>query len=113
PRTFIASASCAVMRGATPIFADVDRDSQNITAESIERVLSERTKAIILVHLAGWPCEMDEILDLANSRGIAVVEDCAQAHGAEYKGQPVGSMGTFGSFSFCQDKIISTAGEGG
>lgn len=113
PRTFIASASCIVLRGATPIFADVDRDSQNITAQTIERVLTPRTKAIISVHLAGWPCEMDAILDLARSRGIAVIEDCAQAHGATYRGRPVGSLSDFGSFSFCQDKIITTAGEGG
>jgi dTDP-4-amino-4,6-dideoxygalactose transaminase len=113
PRTFIASASCVVLRGATPIFADVDRDSQNITAQTIARVLSPRTKAIIPVHLAGWPCEMDEILDLARARGIAVIEDCAQAHGAQYRGRPVGGLGDFGSFSFCQDKIITTAGEGG
>lgn len=113
PRTFIASASCAVIRGATPVFADVDRESQNLTAESIERVLSPRTKAIIPVHLAGWPCEMDDILALARARNIAVIEDCAQAHGASYKGRPVGGLGHFGSFSFCQDKIITTGGEGG
>jgi hypothetical protein len=113
PRTFIASASCAVLRGATPVFADVDPDSQNITAESIERVLSPRTKAIILVHLAGWPCDMSPILELASARGIAVIEDCAQAHGAEYRGRPVGGFGVLGSYSFCQDKIITTAGEGG
>lgn len=113
PRTFIASASCAVMRGATPVFADVDMDSQNISAETIERVISPRTRALILVHLAGWPCEMDRILELAAAKRIAVIEDCAQAHGAEYKGRPVGGLGTFGSFSFCQDKIITTGGEGG
>lgn len=113
PRTFIASASCAVMRGARPIFADVDPDSQNTTAESIERVISPQTRALILVHLAGWPCEMDAILELAAAKDIAVVEDCAQAHGAEYRGRAVGSFGTFGSFSFCQDKIITTGGEGG
>lgn len=113
PRTFIASASCAVMRGAKPVFADVDRDSQNITATSIERVLTPRTKAIIPVHLAGWPCEMSDILSLAAERNIAVIEDCAQANGAHYHGKPVGGLGTFGAFSFCQDKIITTGGEGG
>jgi len=113
PRTFIASASCAVMRGAIPVFADVDLDSQNITAESIERALSPRTRALMLVHLAGWPCEMDPILELAAAKGISVIEDCAQAHGAEYRARPVGGFGTFGSFSFCQDKIITTGGEGG
>jgi dTDP-4-amino-4,6-dideoxygalactose transaminase len=112
-RTFIASASCAVMLGARPVIADVDCDSQTITAETIRKVLTPRTKAIIAVHLAGWPCEMDEILALASERGLKVVEDCAQAHGATYKGRPVGSLGDVAAFSFCQDKIITTAGEGG
>jgi hypothetical protein len=112
-RTFIASASCAVMLGARPVLADIDRDSQNITAESIGRVLTPRTKAIVAVHLAGWPCEMDEIVALAKERGLKVIEDCAQAHGATYKGRPVGSIGDIGAFSFCQDKIVTTAGEGG
>ena len=112
-RTFIASASCASMLGARPVFADVDRESQNITAESILQVLTPRTKAIVAVHLAGWPCAMDGILALAGERGIKVVEDCAQAHGATYKGRPIGSMGDIAAFSFCQDKIMTTAGEGG
>ncbi|MGB6802535.1 MAG: DegT/DnrJ/EryC1/StrS family aminotransferase [Candidatus Sulfotelmatobacter sp.] len=112
-RTFIASASCAVMRGATPVLADVDRDSSNLTAETVERVLTSRTKAIVAVHLAGWPCEMDPILELARTRGIAVVEDCAQAHGARYGGRPVGSFGDVAAFSFCQDKNMTTGGEGG
>jgi dTDP-4-amino-4,6-dideoxygalactose transaminase len=112
-RTFLASASAAVMRGARPVFADIDRDSQNVTASSIGAVLTASTKAIIVVHLAGWPCDMDPILALARARGIKVIEDCAQAHGATYKGRPVGSMGDVNAFSFCQDKIISTGGEGG
>lgn len=112
-RTFIASASCSVMRGATPVMADVDRDSQNITAETIRAVLTPRTRAIIAVHLAGWPCDMDPILDLAREYGLKVIEDCAQAHGAKYKGRPVGSMGDVNAFSFCQDKILTTGGEGG
>lgn len=112
-RTFIASASCAVMRGATPVVADVDRDSQNVTAETIAAVLTPRTKAIVAVHLAGWPCDLDPILALAEERGIPVIEDCAQAHGATYKGRPVGSMGHVNAFSFCQDKILTTGGEGG
>jgi hypothetical protein len=112
-RTFIASASCASQVGARPVIADVSRESQNITAESIRAVLTPATKAIIAVHLAGWPCEMDEIMTLAQERGLKVIEDCAQAHGATYKGRPVGSIGDIGAFSFCQDKIISTAGEGG
>ncbi len=112
-RTFIASASCAVLRGATPVLADVDAVSQNITADGIRALITPRTKAIILVHLAGWPCDMDPILALAHARGLVVIEDCAQAHGATYKGRPVGSFGEAAVFSFCQDKIITTGGEGG
>ena len=112
-RTFIASASCIVMRGATPVMADVDRESQNMTAETIRAVLSPRTKAIIAVHLAGRPCEMDPILTLSREHNLKIIEDCAQAHGATYKGRHVGSMGDAGAFSFCQDKIITTGGEGG
>ncbi|HTD54988.1 MAG TPA: DegT/DnrJ/EryC1/StrS aminotransferase family protein [Silvibacterium sp.] len=112
-RTFIASASCTVMRGARPVIADVDRESQNITAETIAAVLTPRTRAIIPVHLAGWPCDMDPILELARKHGLKIVEDCAQAHGASYKGHAVGSMGDANAFSFCQDKIITTGGEGG
>src|SRR5277367_5079361 len=112
-RTFIASASCAVMRGATPVMADVDRNSQNVTADTIRAVLSPHARAIIAVHLAGWPCEMDPILELAREYKLKVIEDCAQAHGASYKGRPVGSMGNVNAFSFCQDKIMTTGGEGG
>ncbi|MGA3010652.1 MAG: DegT/DnrJ/EryC1/StrS aminotransferase family protein [Terracidiphilus sp.] len=112
-RTFISSAGCAVRLGARPVIADVDRESQNITAETVLRVLTPQTKVIIAVHLAGWPCEMDEILALAHVRGIKVVEDCAQADGATYKGRHVGSLGDVAAFSFCQDKIMTTAGEGG
>ena len=113
PRSFIASASCAVMRGAKPVFADVDRESQNITAATIEKVITRRTRAIIAVHLAGWPCAMDEIMTLAKKHKLAVIEDCAQAVGAFYKGRPVGSFGDAAAFSFCQDKILTTGGEGG
>ncbi len=112
-RTFIASASAAVMRGAIPIIADVDPVSQNISIDEIKRLTTSRTKAIIPVHLAGWPCDMDAIMAFANERGIKVIEDCAQAHGATYRGRPVGSFGHAAAFSFCQDKIISTGGEGG
>ena len=112
-RTFIASASCAIMRGARPVIADVDRDSQNITTDTIRAVLSPHTRAIVTVHLAGWPCDMDSILDLAHDHQLKVIEDCAQAHGATYKGRPVGSIGDAGAFSFCQDKIMTTGGEGG
>jgi dTDP-4-amino-4,6-dideoxygalactose transaminase len=113
PRTFIATVSAIVNAGATPIFADVDLDSQNLTAATISRVLSPRTRAIMCVHLAGWPCDMDPIMAMANERGIAVIEDCAQAHGARYKGRAIGSIGHIGCWSFCQDKIIGTGGEGG
>ena len=113
PRTFLASASCVVTAGATPVFADVDRDSQNITAETIAAVLTPRTKAIICVHLAGWPCDMDGIMALAAQHNFKVIEDCAQAHGARYKGRSVGSIGHIGAWSFCQDKIMTTGGEGG
>ena len=113
PRTFIASVSCVVNAGATPVFADVDADSGNISASAIEKVLSPRTKAIICVHLAGWPCDMDPIMALARQHGLKVIEDCAQAHGARYKGRSVGSIGHVGAWSFCQDKIMTTGGEGG
>ncbi|MFK8078809.1 MAG: DegT/DnrJ/EryC1/StrS family aminotransferase [Granulosicoccus sp.] len=112
-RTYLASASSIVLAGAIPVFADVDLDSQNITAKTIEPLITPRTRAICCVHLAGWPCEMDEINDLASSKGLAVVEDCAQAHGARYRGVPVGGFGQIGAWSFCQDKIMTTAGEGG
>jgi dTDP-4-amino-4,6-dideoxygalactose transaminase len=112
-RSYIASASCAVMRGAKPVFADVDRNSQNITADAIEQAITSRTRTIIAVHLAGWPCEMEAIMILAKKHGLAVIEDCAQASGAFYKGCPIGSFGDAAAFSFCQDKIMTTGGEGG
>jgi dTDP-4-amino-4,6-dideoxygalactose transaminase len=113
PRTFMASVSCVVNAGATPVFADVDPDSGNLSAETIQAVLSPRTKAVICVHLAGWPCDMDPIMALADRHGFKVIEDCAQAHGAFYKGRCVGSIGHVGAWSFCQDKIMTTGGEGG
>ena len=112
-RTFLASVSSIVNAGAVPVFADVDLDSQNITAETIRAVLTPRTRAIVCVHLAGWPCDMDPIMDLAAENDIKVIEDCAQAHGAFYKGRRVGSIGHIGAWSFCQDKIMTTGGEGG
>lgn len=112
-RTFLASVSSIVNARAVPVFADIDPDSQAITAESIAAVLTSRTRAIICVHLAGWPCDMDPIMALAEEHGLFVVEDCAQAHGALYKGRPVGSIGHIGAWSFCQDKIMTTGGEGG
>lgn len=113
PRTFLASVSCIVNAGAVPVFAEVDRDSQNITAETIRAVLTPRTRAVICVHLAGWPCDMDPIMALAKEHDLKVIEDCAQAHGAFYKGRAVGSIGHVGAWSFCQDKIMTTGGEGG
>ena len=113
PRTFIASISCVVNAGAAPVFADVEADSGNLSARTIAAVLSPRTKAVVCVHLAGWPCDMDPIMALAAERSFSVIEDCAQAHGARYKGRPVGSIGHVGAWSFCQDKIMTTGGEGG
>ncbi len=113
PRTFLASVSCVVNAGAVPVFADVERDSGNISAATIAPHLTDRTRAIIVVHLAGWPADMDPIMALAEPRGIKVIEDCAQAHGARYKGRSVGSIGHVGAWSFCQDKIMTTGGEGG
>lgn len=112
-RTFIASASCVVQRGAIPVVADVDSVSQNLTADSVRIRVTSRTKAIITVHLAGWPCDMDPLRELADQYGLKIVEDCAQAHGATYKGRNVGTLGHIAAFSFCQDKIITTGGEGG
>ena len=112
-RTFIATASAVVARGATPVVADVDRDSQNMTADTVRPCLSPRTRAIIPVHLGGWPCDMDGILRTARRLDLKVIEDCAQAHGARYKDRPIGSFGHAAAFSFCQDKILTTAGEGG
>jgi dTDP-4-amino-4,6-dideoxygalactose transaminase len=113
PRTFVASVSCVVNSGAVPVFADVDAETGNITAQTIAAVLTPRTKAVICVHLAGWPCDMDPIVTLAEQHGLKVIEDCAQAHGARYKGRSVGSIGHVGAWSFCQDKIMTTGGEGG
>lgn len=113
PRTFVATAGAVVLRGARPVFADVDPESGNVTAQTVEAVLTARTRAIIVVHLGGWSCEMDTLIDLARSKGIALIEDCAQSHGATYRGQPTGSFGDAAAFSFCQDKIITTGGEGG
>lgn len=112
-RTFLASASSIVTAGANPIFADVELDSQNISRGTIEAVLTPNTKAIICVHLAGLMCDMDPIMALAEEKGLYVIEDCAQAHGAMYKGRSAGSIGHIGAWSFCQDKIMTTGGEGG
>jgi dTDP-4-amino-4,6-dideoxygalactose transaminase len=113
PRTFIASISCVVNAGATPVFADVESNSGNISAATIAKVLTPRTKAVICVHLDGWPCDMDPIMVMAERHGLFVIEDCAQAHGARYKDRSVGTIGHIGAWSFCQDKIMTTGGEGG
>lgn len=113
PRTFIASASCIVRVGAIPVLADVDPISQNICVETIQKKLSNKTKAIIVVHLGGWPADMPAIMKFADANGLIVVEDCSQAHGAKFSNQLVGSWGHAAAFSFCQDKIMSTGGEGG
>lgn len=112
-RTFLASVSSIVNAGAIPVFVDISKNSQNITPTSIEKALTSKTKAIVCVHLAGWPCEMNEIMALADLNDLYVIEDCAQAHGAKYKGRSVGSIGHIGCWSFCQDKIMTTGGEGG
>ena len=112
-RTFLASVSSIINSGAKPLFADVDPDTQNISINSIQAVLTDKTKVIVCVHLAGWPCDMDPIMQLAHEKGIYVIEDCAQAHGAKYKGRSVGSIGHIGAWSFCQDKVMTTGGEGG
>ncbi len=112
-RTFIATASCAVMRGARPIVVDIDPVSQNMDPDAVEAAVTPKTRAIIAVHLGGWPCDMDRIVDIARRHSLYVIEDCAQAHGAEYRGRPVGSFGDAAAFSFCQDKIMTTGGEGG
>jgi dTDP-4-amino-4,6-dideoxygalactose transaminase len=113
PRAFVASAGCVAAVGAKPVFADVDPESQNITCATIARALTPRTKAVIPVHLAGWPCAMPAIMKLAEKHGLKVIEDCAQAHGAAYQGNAAGSFGHVSAFSFCQDKILTTGGEGG
>lgn len=113
PRSFVVSATSVMLAGGIPVFSDIDRDSQNITAETIAPLIGPRTRGILAVHHAGWPCEMAEILELAQAHNLWVIEDCAQAHGAEIMGRHVGSFGVFGSFSFCQDKIMTTGGEGG
>ncbi len=112
-RSFIASISSIVNAGAVPVFTDVDLSSQNSRPENILSVITDKTKAIVCVHLAGWPCDMNEIMAIANEYDLYVIEDCAQAHGAQYKNNLVGSIGHIGCWSFCQDKIMTTGGEGG
>lgn len=112
-RTFMASASCVVEVGATPVMCDIDPISQNLTVATIKPHLTQKTKAIIAVHLGGWPCDMPALMQFAQEHNLYVIEDCAQAHGAQIDGKPIGSFGDMAAFSFCQDKIITTIGEGG
>lgn len=117
PRTFVATASAPVLLGARPVFADVDPDSQAITAATIEPLITPRTTAIVVVHLGGWPADMPAIVALARRHGVPVIEDCAQAHGAQLlvdgQWRSVGGFGDIAAWSFCQDKILTTGGEGG
>lgn len=113
PRTFLATSSSIALLKATPVFADVSLDSGNIDPQDIERRITKKTKAIVVVHLAGWPAEMAKIQELAKAHDLFLIEDCAQAHGARIDGQSVGSFGDISCWSFCQDKIMTTGGEGG
>lgn len=112
-RSFFASASAVVAVGAVPVFADIDVESHTIDPDAVKALITDRTRAILCVHLAGWPCDMDALCALAQAHGLVVVEDCAQAHGAAIRGKKVGSFGDAAAFSFCTDKIMSTGGEGG
>lgn len=112
-RSFFATAGCVVRAGGVPVFADIDQNTQNLDATTVHPCWSERTRALICVHLAGHPCDMDPLIEQCRERGVALIEDCAQAHGARYRGRPIGGLGDIGCFSFCQDKIITTGGEGG
>lgn len=113
PRSFVASASAIVNAGARPVFADVDRDSQNLDPAAVRGAVTDAARAVLCVHLAGWPCDMDAIRAACGGRDIKLIEDCAQAHGARYKGRSVGGLGDVAAWSFCQDKIMTTGGEGG
>lgn len=112
PRSFIISASCVINLGFKPIFADVNSNG-NLSIEGIKKSYTKQVKAIILVHLNGLSCDMDPIINFAKKHKIKIIEDCSQAHGAVYKNKPVGSYGDISTWSFCQDKIMSTGGEGG
>jgi len=110
--TFVATASCVLHQDAIPVFADINEETFTIDPDDVKRKITERTKAIIVVHLFGHPADMDEIMRIAQERNIVVVEDCAQAIGAEYKGRKVGSIGHVSAFSFYATKNMMT-GEGG
>jgi perosamine synthetase len=110
---FIGTATPTLHAGAVPIFADIDERTFNISPASIEQQITPHTKAIVPVHLNGLPADMDSILRIAREHKLFVVEDAAQAHGSEFGGKLAGTMGVFGCFSFWEDKLITTAGEGG
>lgn len=112
-RTFVATAHAVVLCGGQPQFADVDPDTGNVTAASLEAAADEKTRAVIVVHVAGWPADMPAIRALCDRKGWALIEDCAQAHDAAIDGISVGAFGDAAAFSFCQDKIMTTGGEGG
>ena len=112
-KSYVSSASCVVNVNAKPVFADVDLNSQNITSNTIKKLINSKTKAIICVHLGGYPCDMKNILELCKKHKIKIIEDCSQAHGAKIRKKYVGTFGDISVWSFCNDKIISTLGEGG
>lgn len=111
--TFIATATAVSVLGAKPVFAEVDPVTLTLDAKSVEGALTKKTRAIIAVHIFGQPCDMDPLLSLAKSRGIALIEDCAQSHLATYKGRPTGSMGALSAFSFYPSKNLGAAGDAG
>lgn len=113
PRSFVASASCIALRGAIPVFVEVDPVSQNITVETISKAVGKKTRAVIAVNLAGWPCDLKRIKSFCEEKKIFLIEDCAQSLGAKLEGSMAGSFGDCAIFSFCQDKIMTTGGEGG
>ncbi|MGZ8941313.1 MAG: DegT/DnrJ/EryC1/StrS family aminotransferase [Methylobacter sp.] len=113
PFTFVATVAAIYYTGATPVFVDIDPRTFTIDVDAIEGAITERTKAILPVHLYGQPADMDPILDIAKRHGLIVIEDAAQAHGAEYKGRRVGSLGDMGCFSFYPGKNLGAYGEGG
>jgi len=112
PRSFVISASCVLNLGLKPVFADIDYNG-NLSIEGIKKVFKKNIRAIILVHLNGLSCDLDPILKFVKRKKLFLIEDCSQAHGAIYKGKKVGCFGDISTWSFCQDKIISTGGEGG
>jgi perosamine synthetase len=112
PISFASSANCFIFEGATPVFADVDPRTLNLDPAALEAAITERTKAVVAVDMFGYPCELDEIRAICDGHGLALIQDSAEALGAEYKGRPIGSHGTAGVFGFYPNKQLAT-GEGG